>query len=290
MKNKNKIILVSFATNDLKKSIERFKTQAINSNFYNEIYVYSTNNLSDENNKKLKVLIKKGKKRGYGFWYWKPLILMEVIKKINYGDIIQYLDIGFHINNSSNKRFREYLDMIDERKRWLLPFQYKSMEQIIFDKINFPKREEYKYTKADVFEHFKCINNTEITHTAQFSAGNFLIKKHEKSISFLKDWIEVFEKNFEMIDDTPSKIKSFDGFIENRHDQSIFSILCKKNYLDSLSAYEFDWAEKNNQRTWLHNFDYPFLAKRDLEYNFFKRFINRQIKNFKRKKRVLFGN
>ena len=66
-----------------------------------------------------------------------------------------------------------------------------------------------------------------------------------------------------------------------------FSLLCKKKSIDSISAYECDWAEKENKRTWEHNFDNPILAKRDLEYNLFKRFINRQIKNFKRLKKKI---
>ena len=82
-----------------------------------------------------------------------------------------------------------------------------------------------------------------------------------------------------------SCLKNFPGFVENRHDQSVFSLLCKKKSIDSISAYECDRAEKENKRTWEHNFDNPILAKRDLEYNLFKRFINRQIKNFKRLKK-----
>jgi len=99
----------------------------------------------------------------------------------------------------------------------------------------------------------------------------------------LSEWLEIFEKRFDLIDDTPSKIKNFSNFIENRHDQSVFSILCKINNIKSLSAYEFDWAEKNKKRSWEHIHNFPFFAKRDLEYNFLKRFINRQTKNYKRK-------
>ena len=290
MESNKKIILVSFATNDLKRSIKRFETQALKSNFYKKIYIFTPDNLPDQINKKLNNLIKKGKKRGYGYWYWKPLILMELMQRINDSEIIQYLDIGFHINDLQKKKFIEYYDIIEDSKKWLLPFQYKNMDKINIEKINFPKREEFKYTKGDIFEYFNCINIKEITHSPQFSAGNILIKKHEKSLSFLKDWIKVFEEKFEIVDDSPSRIKNFPGFIENRHDQSIYSILCKKNFLESLSAYEFDWAMFDNQRTWSHNFNYPFLAKRDLKYNLLKRFINRQIKNFKRKKNFFFGS
>ena len=71
-------------------------------------------------------------------------------------------------------------------------------------------------------------------------------------------------------------------FVENRHDQSVFSILCKKNDIKSLSAYECDWAIYQNKRIWDHTKHSPILAKRDLQYNTFKRFIDRQKKNFRR--------
>jgi hypothetical protein len=61
----------------------------------------------------------------------------------------------------------------------------------------------------------------------------------------LLEWLDVFETRFDLIDDSPSKIKNFSEFVENRHDQSVFSILCKINGIVSLSAYEFDWCEKN---------------------------------------------
>ena len=50
--------------------------------------------------------------------------------------------------------------------------------------------------------------------------------------------------------------------------------------LISFSAYECDWAIKDNQRTWKHNLNSPILAKRDLKYGILKRFFRRQKKNF----------
>ena len=289
MNKDRKIILVSFATSDLKRSIKRLKIQAESSKFYHQIKIITPNDLSTENKDKINFLLKRGKKRGYAYWYWKPLILFDLFKIINDGDILHYLDVGFHINQKSSKRFAEYIELLSENERWLLAFQYQNVDNRFPDTISFPKREEYRYTKGDLFNYFGCMSDKKITHSAQFSAGNFFIKKNSNSNNFLSNWIDVFEKNFELIDDTPSKIENFSNFLENRHDQSVFSILCKKNQIKSLSAYEFDWAEKNNKKTWSHILDYPFLAKRDLKYNFLKRFINRQIKNIKRKKRILFN-
>ena len=107
----------------------------------------------------------------------------------------------------------------------------------------------------------------------------FFLKKTETSINFLNEWIEVFEKRFDLIDDTTSKTLNHKDFIENRHDQSVYSLLCKKYNLQSFSAFECDWAYLDNERTWEHNKNSPILAKRDLEYSILKRFFNRQKKH-----------
>ena len=69
------------------------------------------------------------------------------------------------------------------------------------------------------------------------------------------------------------KKKNLNGFEENRHDQSVYSLLCKKYKLKSYSAYECEWAYLNNERTWQHNKDYPILAKEILSIIFLGGFL-----------------
>ena len=280
-KNK-KVILFAFATLDLKKSINRLKKQASESNYYDKIKILTPKDFDYEAKIKIKNLTKDKKKRGYGYWFWKPFFLSKIMNEIDYGDIIHYVDIGCHINKFASNRFNEYLNLLIDDDKWLLAFQYHKKNIKFSDEIEFQKREEFKYTKSDLFEYFQCLYEKKITQTPQFWAGSFFIKKHIESETFLKKWNKVFKEDFHLVDDTPSKTPNFNGFLENRHDQSVFSILCKKNSISSLSAYECEWGEKNNIRTWEHTFDNPILAKRDLQYNIFKRFINRQKKNLRR--------
>ncbi len=283
----SKITLVAYASRDLKKSVERFKTQAINSKFYDEIHVFNNRDF-DKNDKSFYQNLINKYKRGHGYWVWKPYFISKVLKEINYGDVINYIDIGCHIIGENKKRFNEYLELITNENRWLLPFQYTNEELDIDRNYEFPLRQEYKYTKSDLFDYFDCLNDRLFTDSAQFWAGAFFIKKNESSIKFINDWLEVFHKRFDLVNDTPSIIKNHNDFIENRHDQSIFSILCKKNRISSISAYECDWAFYNEKRTWMHNKNNPILAKRDLKYNFIRRFMNRQKKNFLRFKKKYF--
>ena len=280
-KNK-KIILLAFATQDLKRSVNRLQKQAEESLYYDLIKIFNPNDFDDKLKIYINNLLKKNKKRGYGFWFWKPYLIKKMMNNINDNDIIHYIDVGCHIIKNKNKKFNEYLNFLIEEKNWILPFQYYFDENQINDGINYPERQEYKYTKADLLKYFNFINSKEITDTPQFWAGNIFIKKNHESKEFLSEWINIMYNNSHLVDDSISKINNHHDFIENRHDQSVFSLLCKKYKLNSFSAYECDWAIKNNKRTWEHNLNSPILAKRDLKYGIMKRFFIRQKKNFKR--------
>ena len=90
-----------------------------------------------------------------------------------------------------------------------------------------------------------------------------------------------YKKN-ELIDGSLSKAREHSKFIENRWDQSVFSILAKKNLLNQISVSECEWADNGFNRVWEHLEKYPILAKRDLKRNFFLRFINRQKRKYRR--------
>ena len=285
-KNK-KIILFAFGSSDLSTSAKRLQKQAENTNYYDDIRIFNPTNFDQKMQKMFEEIISKRKNRGYGYWFWKPLFLKKILNEIKNEDIIHYVDIGCHLQNKNN-RFYEYLDFLIDKDNWILPFQYFSNTESFSKEILYPERQEYKYSKADLLDYFNFLNKRDITHSPQFWAGSFFISNQKESENFLNEWINVFENKIELIDDSKSRIDNFHGFIENRHDQSVFSLLCKKYGIKPLSAYECEWGEKNNKRTWEHNINNPILAKRDLKYNLFKRFLNRQIKTYKRYKKKYF--
>ena len=98
------------------------------------------------------------------------------MEEIDTGNIIHYADVGCHIQNK-NKRFYEYLDIIIDSNISILPFQYHLENVTNMNEIIFQKREEFKYTKADLLDYFGCLHQKNITHTPQFWSGTFLWKK-----------------------------------------------------------------------------------------------------------------
>ena len=285
MSVKSKIILISFATSDLKKSIDRLKEQAYETKFYDEIKIITENDLDSDFKIYINKIMSDGNKRGYGYFMWKPYIIKEILSEINYGDIINYVDVGFHVIKENSKKFKDYIKFISEKDKWILPFQYHSKLNEETENISFPHREERKYSKGDLLDYYGFYNSSTITETPQYMAGCFFIKKCDESIHFINEWLEIFYKRIDLVNDAQSKLKNLNGFLENRHDQSVFSILCKKYNLMSFSAYECDWAYFNNKRTWIHNKTSPLIARRDLQYNLLRRFLNRQKKTFLRKKK-----
>lgn len=138
MYNGKKVTLISFATLDLKEVLKDFSSQAINSEYYDQIKIITPNKFSDNIKKKIN-FFKSKKTRGYCYWYWKPLLVLETLEAVNEDEIVHYLDIGFHIKKSSHNRFYEYLDLINEPDRFILAFQYFPLNDKVYSKIEFPK-------------------------------------------------------------------------------------------------------------------------------------------------------
>ena len=144
--NKNKkIILVAFGSNNLNKSIKRFLFQAEQSKFYDQIKIFKENDFDQKMNNFI-LKITKEKKRGFGYWIWKPYFVLKVLEESNFGDIVNYVDIGCHIIGENKKRFNDYLNILNDENVWLLPFQYKEDYKILNNKYHYPRIEEYKFT------------------------------------------------------------------------------------------------------------------------------------------------
>ena len=207
----SKIYLCSFANLYLLPALKRFYKQAFDMNVFEDIFLYEELTLGKDFKSRFDDKLNYSV-RGFGYWCWKPYIILESLKRIEYNDILFYVDIGCHFKKEYSDRMKNYIEMAEK------------YDIVVFEGIGL--LDKY-WTKADLFKYFNVLDNKEITDTNTRFATAIIMKKTDKNIRLVNDWLKVFYTDFSLADDTPSEIKNLDGFIEHRHDQSIFSILSK---------------------------------------------------------------
>ena len=236
---------ISFATTDISKTLERIKNEAISSNFFDIVEVFTEKDIP-EFLEIHKDFISKNP-RGYGCWLWKPYIVKKYIEHMEQDDILVYLDAGCTINPKGYKRYNEYIDICINSNYKNISYQYHQYM-------------EYQYTKGDIFKSLE-ISPRDIL-SGQLIGGMFMLQKCDYTSSLINKWYEI-GSNYSLIDNGLSIAPNIPGFMDCRNDQSIFSCLRKK-YGTITIPNEVDldvWGVHN-----LHHFDrithIPFWATR----------------------------
>jgi hypothetical protein len=271
--------LCSFASPDLFLTRFRFYIQAKRLNFYQNIKIYSFKELSLNSKIIIKKYISKNDRTGYGYWCWKPEIVLRSLINIPDNAILHYCDIGctFSKNDSESIKLLYNYEKICNLKN-SISFQFCQPNYKI-DGLIYETLPEYKFTKHDLANYFNLSINSNHMKSPQICATSFFIKKNKKNIEFLKKWLKTFD-NMKLIDNTASILNNHKEFISHRNDQSSFSILSKINNNFTMSVYDhFEYALMNNKPYWAHLEKSPMVHKRDLRFfSFYK--IQKKIREF----------
>jgi len=194
-------------------NLSRIRKQAEDMNVFDRILTYNRKYLMEmpdfwEKNAKF---IDESQ-RGYGYWIWKPYLIHYVMENImKPGDILVYCDCGSTLYSTGKSRLFSYFSHAINARNGILGFE-----------LSYPEK---KYTKADVFEKLDCKN---LEDTKQIMATAIILCKKEGTHEIIKKWYETcVSDNYRYVDDNPSSTPNSDIFIENRHDQSIYSLVLK---------------------------------------------------------------
>jgi hypothetical protein len=277
--------LVSFADSRMFRSLLRLSKQADLLKFFDNTYFLDENNLSNDFKKKFKDKLILGSK-GYGYWCWKPEIIMNILDKIENGDCLLYIDAGCYLNIHGKKRLLEYFNLLKLQDKGVIAFQAvepnKENSNLKYDGRKLRNLKNYKWIKGDTLDYFNVRDNNFIINSQEIAGGIFLIKKCEKSIAIIKEWKKIIHTRFDLITDAPSTSPNLPGFIENRHDQTIWTLLCLKHNLKILSSYEFWYPKKNSKKIkpdWNALREFPIHVRRDKDFGL----VNYLIRKFNKK-------
>ena len=153
-------------------------------------------------------------KRGYGYWIWKPYIIQQTMNEMKDGDILLYLDCGCEIDVYKKDEIAKYFEYVKE--------------DYIIGAITMTEK---NWNKKDLIIRLGLENSSHL-ETEQYQAGALLFYVCDKTRKLVNDWYNI-ACYYNFIDDSPSFSPNYAGFIEHRHDQSIFSLLAKKYNLYS---------------------------------------------------------
>ena len=178
--------------------------------------------------------------RGYGFWIWKPIIILDYLTNHPEIEAILYADAGCDLNFNPHSliTWNGYIEQLDQHE--VLAFKMELLERA--------------WTKQEVFDshpEFEKYRDKE-----QLLGGIFLMKR-DYAIKFCTKWLEIMRSDsYKLLDNSFDPKKQDVTFQQPRHDQSIFSLLTKQNpqalILDSLTElyFEPDWKRGINYPLW----------------------------------------
>ena len=157
---------------------------------------------------------------GFGKWIWKPKIIYDTLLKMEDNEILFYADAGTYLNINGKNRFLEYIDILKKEENSLLTFSTNGYLAKSF-------------VKSDAIIHYN--NNFYNENSYACYAGIILIKKNQKSLSLIKDWLDLCE-NYHFLDSSPSLNPEKNFYIGNDSDNGLFN-LCLSKYKINHSIY-----------------------------------------------------
>jgi len=241
-----KIYFITFgSTHNYQSSLNRIKSMAEKSDFFDKIIVYTEKDFDQDFLNKYQNLMKNN--IGYGFWIWKSYFVKKTFDIMNNGDILIYADAGCSIINTleSSKKFKIYLNLVKTHPSGSLGFQMDIPEEL--------------YTKSLIFKELDINfdgHSDEFRKSGQLVGGIFFLCKCPKSIELVESFYTQSQK-IDLIDNTFDMNKEISEFKAPRNDQSIFSILRKK--FGSLLIPDSTWFPNFNTPEAFTN---PILATR----------------------------
>ena len=255
--NSNKINFLTFANSGY-NNLDRIANQAKQFPF-NNIYLYSEKDIPEFIKKHREFI--NSNKQGFGFWIWKPKVILDVLNKIDNGEILVYCDSGIHLNVNGLDRFQEYINILDNSK----------------DIITFSTNDYYKaknWVKNDAIMSYWPQFNNELSNSCY--AGLMILKKTENSLKLISEWLELCE-NYHFLDRSQSiQYPESSCYKGNDCDNGLFQLVLskfnsvvEKIYPDEVNIYHngmqvahCPWVSTGSG-DWLALNNFPFHYRRD---------------------------
>lgn len=183
--------------------------------------------------------------RGFGYWIWKPFVIQQVMRSLSPRVAgVVYLDAGFQLNFSEPACDLK-MNAYKERAR----------DQGVFA-MHLEGYREFEWTKLLTMNRLGLSDMQR--QSWQVQATPF-VSTDDRGHSLIEEWLSIsLEDDYLYVRDPGIDEPRAPGFIAHRHDQSIFSGLCKRREVETIADETF-WAPKWQES----GADYPLWAARN---------------------------
>lgn len=265
-----KIFFGTFANTNFMNS-NRIANQAIEFNIFNKIFQYTEKDIPEFIDKHKQFI--NTHPEGYGYYIWKPKVILDILNKLDDDDILIYCDSGVYLNKNGINRLNEYLDKLNDN-----------------DVITFSCNDNYKakqYVKMDAIMDYYPKFNEECSDTNSVYAGILIIKKCTKTINLITDWLNLCE-NYNFLN-TSRSIHHNEAhyFAGNDKDNGLFNLCLSKHkisyaiYPDETNVYN-DGNQIHHTNVDVNNINWSSLDDKPFQYR-------RITKKFNYNKNILDG-
>jgi len=222
----NRIVFCTFS-DGIKYKSNRIVNEAEKSEYFDNIISYSSLDLKPSWNCEkvgrinFDINFVRKASRGFGYYTWKAYIILKALcENCKDGDVLVFSDSGSSIEPFMTTKMMEYVKSVEGNTPIL----------------GFPLLHKEKFwSKGDLIDrvfHGISIEEKNLalnSNPYQFTSAILIVRKCPAVIDFVKEWYAIGqENNHQYIDDSPSVNNKDEEVQENRHDQSILSLLCKK--------------------------------------------------------------
>ncbi len=209
-----KVHLIAYGNDRFNKSKRRLHAEAEKYGLFSTISIYEPADLCNVFRGYFQNVL--DQRRGGGYWIWKFYAIRDALEKANEGEYVFYLDSGSSILPKTQNRFWQYLLMLERSNYSFLAHN------------SGPYKEEY-FISGPLISLFGLRNEKKFLDSVQISAAFILMKKNSDSIRLLDIALKILHLDQNLVTDFYGNCCTTPTFKENRHDQSIFSVLFKCN-------------------------------------------------------------
>ena len=213
VRGRGRRVFVTFADARLDKTLRRIRREARRMGCFDEIHALTERDLEATFRGRFADKLRP-EVRGFGYWVWKPEVILRQLERLREGEGLLYVDAGCHLNPKGLGRLEDYFAMAARAPTGIVATR---LDDYV----------DRNWTKGDLIDRLGVRDRADLLDSPTIQSGTLFIRKCPEAERFLRRWAGLWDEDFALMDDTPSRSPNAPAFREHRHDQSAFSLLAK---------------------------------------------------------------